>query len=97
MRTRRRNFTTREDAFPYSYTWRAEPRDGNVGVSETNAGGLAVAVLSEGSLCWEEESDEVEIYEVGGVCESDREFDMSMLHNTVLCMYNCCTCFCEKL
>jgi len=41
-----------------------------------------VAVLSEGSLCWEEEGDEVEIYEeVGGVHEPDREFDMSMLDN----------------
>ena len=40
---------------------------------ETNAVGLAVAVLSEGSLDWEDEGDEVGIYEeVGGIREPDR-------------------------
>ena len=40
---------------------------GNVDMREMNAGGLAVVMLSEGSLGWE---DEVEIYEE--VCEPDR-------------------------
>jgi len=39
-------------------------------MQETNAGGLAVAVLSEESLGWEDEGDEVEIYEEVG--EPDR-------------------------
>ena len=35
----------------------------------------------EGSLGSEDEGDEVEIYEVGGVREPDREFDMSISDN----------------
>jgi len=45
-------------------------------MQETNAGGLAVAVSIEGSLRWEDQGAEVEIYtEIGGVREPDREFD----------------------
>jgi hypothetical protein len=68
---RRRTFTIQKNAFPYSYTRRAEPTSRKVDIRETNAGGLAVAVSIEGSL--EDEGDGVEIYEeVGGGGEPDR-------------------------
>ena len=72
---------TQEDAFPCSYTQRAEPMSGKIDMRETNAGGFAVAVSIGGSLGSEDEGDEVEIYEVGGVREPDREFDMSISNN----------------
>jgi len=50
MRIRERAVTTREDAFSCSYTQKAEPKSGKIDMQETNAGGLAVAVLSEGGV-----------------------------------------------
>ena len=50
MRIRERTVTTQEDAFSCSYTQKAEPTSGKIDMQETNAGGLAVAVLSDGGV-----------------------------------------------
>ena len=68
----KRTFTTREDAFPCSYTRRAEPTSGNVDMRETNAaaaaGGLGVAAAAAAvGDSWDDDDDEgeeVEAYEV---------------------------------
>ena len=50
-------FTTREDAFPCSYTRRAEPTSGKVDMRETKAGGLGFAAsrVTESSRAWEDD------------------------------------------